>query len=360
MNLALQKRNEQLERWRQFEASVQKQLEESEQNNGCNKLNPALNKLNLQKSKTTDISVLRFQNSQDENELPTGRRRKIGQRRRQNNNQSDQTNLKVKFTSSTLFLTACANDDLSECERLLDEDLVHIDVATPDGLTGLHEAAICGNVQMVEFLLERGANIDCCDNEGWTPLHAAASLGQVKIVETLLKHNADVTLVNCENFLAYDLARNEQVQSLIGEKLQGLDIDQLHSQEELAIQRDIDRWIQTGHYDERSHPITKATVLHVLAAKGYVKLMKQILENPTLKKQIDLEAKDNEGYTPLLAASFWNQTEIVEILIEHNANIFAQAENGYKISSIVSIELAINRCVVLIVASWLRVCAESA
>lgn len=345
MNLALQKRNEQLERWRQFEASIQKQLDEAEQNNGCttNKLNTS-NKLSLQKSKTTDISALRFQSSQDDNELFGSRRKKIGQRRRQNN-QVDEPNLKVKFTSSTLFLTACANDDLGECERLLDEGSVHIDVTTPDGLTGLHEAAICGNVQMVEFLLERGANIDCCDNEGWTPLHAAASLGQVKIVETLLNHNADVTLVNCENFLAYDLARNEQVQSLIGEKLQGIDIDQLHSQEEFAIQRDIDRWIQSGQYDDRSHPVTNATVLHVLAAKGYVKLMKQILENPILKKQIDLEAKDSEGYTPLLAASFWNQTEIVELLIEHNANIFAQAENGYKISSIVSmIFIRINRC----------------
>lgn len=102
------------------------------------------------------------------------------------------------------------------------------------------------------------------------------------------------------------------------------------------IEQDIERWIKTGHYEERSHPTTQATVLHVLAAKGYVKLMKRLLEAPQLKRQLNLEARDNEGYTPLLAASFWQQAEIVELLIEHGADIFAQANNGYKISSIVS------------------------
>lgn len=245
--------------------------------------------------------------------------------------------LQVKFSNPTLFLAACANGDLIECERLLDEQAVNIEVTTGDGLTGLHEAAICGNIELIEYLINRGANIDCRDNEGWTPLHAAASLGQDKIVEYLLEHGADATIVNCENLLAYDLARNERVRELIGNYLRDFDIDYLRTQEERAIQKDIERWIKTGHYDERSHPITNATVLHVLAAKGHMALLKQILETPSLKKQINLEAKDNEGFTPLLAASFWSQKEVVELLIDHGANIFAQANNGYKISSIVSI-----------------------
>lgn len=243
----------------------------------------------------------------------------------------------VKFTNSTLFLSACANGDLEECKRLLENKSVHIDTTTCDSLTGLHEAAICGNVELVEYLLEMGANIDCRDNEGWTPLHAAASLGQTKIVELLLGRGADATIINCENFLAYDLARNDECRQLIGNQLEGQDIDYLRSQEERLIEADINRWIESGQYQERSQPVTNATVLHVLAAKGYVNLMKKILQTPILKRQINLEATDNEGYTPLLAASFWNQSEMVELLIEHGANIFAQANNGYKISSIVSI-----------------------
>lgn len=245
----------------------------------------------------------------------------------------------VKFSNETLFLVACATGDLCECQRLLDEQLVDIDVTTSDGLTGLHEATICGNSELIKILIDRGANLNCCDFEGWTPLHAAASLGKIVIVELLLDLGANPTMVNCDNLLAYDLARNEEVQTLIGHYLKDYDIDVLHCQEESAIQADINKWIKTGHYEERSHPLTNATVLHVIAAKGYLNLMKQILNSPVLKKQINLEAKDNEGFTPLLAASFWSQSEMVELLIDHGASIFAQADNGYKISSIVSMNL---------------------
>lgn len=245
-------------------------------------------------------------------------------------------NKEVKFSNDTLFLAACATGEISECQRLLKEQLVDINVATSDGLTGLHEATICGNIELIELLVDKGANINCCDFEGWTPLHAAASLGKIKVVQLLLDLGADPTIVNCDNFLAYDISRNDEVKNLIGEALKDHDIDSLRSQEERAIQEDINRWIKTGQYEERSQPLTNATVLHVIAAKGYVNLMKQILNCPTLKKLINLEAKDNEGFTPLLAASFWSQSEMVELLIDHGASIFAQADNGYKISSIVS------------------------
>lgn len=328
MNLALQKRNEQLERWRQNEASVELTQQQTTDVEG----NPSIQQTNFRSSNDVSNNINESKlNRINGGSSPTTT---TSPKRRGKSN----SDLQVKFSNSILFLTAAANGDLGECQRLLNQKLVDINVTTSDGLTGLHEAAICGNAQLVEYLIQQNANINCCDNEGWTPLHAAASLGHANIVKMLLDYGADATIVNCENFLALDLARNEQVESIISEYLEGADIDYLRSQEERTIQRDIERWIKTGHYDERSHPLTNATVLHVLAAKGHLNLMKQILESPVLKKQIDLEAKDNEGFTPLLAASFWSQREIVELLIEHGANIFAQANNGYKISSIVSMQ----------------------
>lgn len=43
----------------------------------------------------------------------------------------------------------------------------------------LLKACIDDNLEMVEFLVEHGANVNHQDNEGWTPLHATVSCGSV-------------------------------------------------------------------------------------------------------------------------------------------------------------------------------------
>ena len=51
-------------------------------------------------------------------------------------------------------------------------------------LAFLHlQAVIDEKLEMVEFLVENGADIEAQDNEGWTGLHAAASCGFTEIAK---------------------------------------------------------------------------------------------------------------------------------------------------------------------------------
>lgn len=85
---------------------------------------------------------------------------------------------KVCFSPTTLFLSACAQNDFEECDRLLKlkelRDAGGVNVTNCDGLTALHHSCIDDNEAMVKWLLSKSANINCKDNEGWTPLHASA------------------------------------------------------------------------------------------------------------------------------------------------------------------------------------------
>lgn len=46
------------------------------------------------------------------------------------------------------------------------------------------------------------------------------------------------------------------------------------SEEECLMLHDAKQWLNTKSFDDRPHPKTGATALHVAAAKGYIDVMK--------------------------------------------------------------------------------------
>ena len=53
----------------------------------------------------------------------------------------------------------------------------------------------------------------------------------------------------------------------------GIDADAARNEEEEAMLRDANQWLNGNTYTETTHPKTGATALHVAAAKGYLKVM---------------------------------------------------------------------------------------
>ncbi|KAL8104599.1 hypothetical protein AgCh_028717 [Apium graveolens] len=69
-----------------------------------------------------------------------------------------------------------------------------INSADEEGWVPLHSAASSGNVEIVELLLNRGADVNLKNNGGRTALHYAASKGWLKIAQILISHDAKLNV----------------------------------------------------------------------------------------------------------------------------------------------------------------------
>ncbi|GFY70527.1 protein phosphatase 1 regulatory subunit 12A [Trichonephila inaurata madagascariensis] len=232
---------------------------------------------------------------------------------------------KIKFSDGCVFLAACAASDTEEVERLLKQG-TDINTANVDGLTALHQACIDNNLEMVQFLVEHGCDVNRGDNEGWTPLHATASCGFISIAKYLIEHGANVAAVNNDGDLPFDIAESSEMEEYLSDVLdeKEIDCDEARSEEERVMLEDAKLMAESViDINEKIHPRTGATPLHVAAAKGYTEVMKILIQ-----AGVDLNVQDNDGWTPLHAAAHWCQKEACALLADNLANMDIQTPAG--------------------------------
>uniref|UniRef100_A0A8C5R4Y6 Protein phosphatase 1 regulatory subunit n=1 Tax=Leptobrachium leishanense TaxID=445787 RepID=A0A8C5R4Y6_9ANUR len=235
----------------------------------------------------------------------------------------------VRFERAAEFLAACAGGDLLEAEDMLRGEAGKqvIDSTNTDGISALHQACIDENLEVVEFLVNHRANVNQADNEGWTPLHVAASCGYMEIAEYLLKHSANIAAVNSDGDVPLDIAEDDCMETLLRAEIskRGIDIEAAKREEEQVMLQDARQWLNASKIEDIRHPKTGASALHVAAAKGYVEVMRILLQagfNPNVR--------DKDGWTPLHAAAHWGVEEASRLLVENFCDMNATNNVGQR------------------------------
>lgn len=187
-------------------------------------------------------------------------------------------------------------------------------------MTALHQCCIDDFQEMVQQLLEAGADVNARDSECWTPLHAAATCGHLHLVELLISRGADLLAVNMDGNMPYDLCEDEQTLDYLETAMANRGITQDSIEEaravpELCMLNDLQNLLHAGANlnDPLDHG---ATLLHIAAANGFSEVATLLLEQGA-----SLSAKDHDGWEPLHAAAYWGQVHLVELLVAHGADL---------------------------------------
>uniref|UniRef100_A0A914X1F2 SH3 domain-containing protein n=1 Tax=Plectus sambesii TaxID=2011161 RepID=A0A914X1F2_9BILA len=97
----------------------------------------------------------------------------------------------IEFDPLALLLDAALEGELDLVQRSAAK-ITDVSVCNDEGITALHNAICAGHYEIVRFLVESNADVNAQDSDGWTPLHCAASCNNLPMVKFLVERGACV------------------------------------------------------------------------------------------------------------------------------------------------------------------------
>jgi ankyrin repeat protein len=189
----------------------------------------------------------------------------------------------------------------------------------------IHDAARKGDIEAVKQHLAAGRNVNAKDDKGRTPLHRAAREGHKEVAELLIAAGADLNTKDKEGKTPlYHAARwgHTNIAALL--IAAGADVNAKDDKGRTPLDRAVG-------YTEivallRKHGGKTSEELNALidaAEAGNIEAVKQ-----HLAAGMDVNAKDEDGVTPLHETALWGHNEVAELLIANGAEVNAIIVSG--------------------------------
>ena len=217
-------------------------------------------------------------------------------------------NVVKKHDAASLLHLAAKTGNAQHLQRLLDNggDVDLVSPETENGATPLMLAARFNVVDVVEFLVERGASLEKHDNQGYFPIHHAAFGGQARNIARLIAYGADVNV----------LKEREQWWS-VSDQLSPIFLAAEYGHSEA-----VDVMLKHGA-DSNSPSRYGVTPLHIAATNGHLETTQLLLRNGG-----KLNSRDIEDFLPLHRAAEMGHTEVVKFILHNGGSIATKTGDG--------------------------------
>ncbi len=210
-----------------------------------------------------------------------------------------------------LFMAVRAGDSNS-VRRLLSEGT---DINAPDrrGWTALMYAAANNRIDIANIFMASGGDVNARDNVGWTPLMVAVGNGHPQMVELLLKHGANREardLYGQTAAMKAALAGHKAILRLFQES-SDTSVPTIGSGEEPkveispALREDLEKFLDAAKRGDR----------------------KEVTE--FLARGMDVDARDQLGWTALMYACAENHVEVAKLLLSKGAAVNGRNKLGW-------------------------------
>uniref|UniRef100_A0A7N8XM40 Poly [ADP-ribose] polymerase n=1 Tax=Mastacembelus armatus TaxID=205130 RepID=A0A7N8XM40_9TELE len=221
-------------------------------------------------------------------------------------------------TNRELF-EACRSGDLERVRKLVTAENVNSRDTAGRKSTPLHFAAGFGRKNVVDFLLQNGANVYARDDGGLISLHNACSFGHAEVVRLLLHHGADANARDNWNYTPlHEAAIKGKIDVCIVLLQHGAEptVRNTDSRTALDLAEPSTKAVLTGEY-------RKDELLESARSGNEEKLMS--LLTPL---NVNCHASDGRRSTPLHLAAGYNRVKTVQLLLQHGADVHAKDKGG--------------------------------
>jgi len=212
-----------------------------------------------------------------------------------------------------------------EIVKALLQKKAEVNVQKNDGLSALHLASV-NSLEIVEILLENGANVDIISKIYGTPIIQAAIYGRLEVVQHLIEKKAHINLsvINGPTPLIaaaekghFEIVRvllqnNANINAQMNGGLSALHVASMNINGCLKI---VEILLDNGANVDIISEVY-GTPIFLAAMFGYLNIVQYLIE-----KKADINLSTINGTTPLMAAAEKGHFEIVKALVKSNPEL---------------------------------------